>query len=40
MGQKKEAQYYRIRKSMFWGLIGMLILLTGAVYCKDTLHKE
>lgn len=40
MEQKKAVQFYRIRKTMFWGLIGGLILLIGAAYFKDTLHEK
>ena len=40
MKQKKTAQFYRIRKTTFWGLIGGLILLIGAAYFRNDLHEK
>lgn len=40
MENKGVSQYYRIRKSMFWGLIGGFIILIGAVYFKDAIYEK
>ncbi len=39
MKQTGVSQYYRIRKSVFWGLIGG-VLLIGVAYFKDDLHEK
>lgn len=34
-----EKNYYQIRASVFWGIIGILVMLIGAAYFKDELYE-
>lgn len=37
--KKKETRYYQIRRSVFWGLTGILICLIGAAYFRTDLYE-
>lgn len=38
--KKREVHYYRIRRSAFWGIVAVFVLLMGSVYFKDEIYDR